>query len=460
MQPVNKQNKVISKTPINYDANKKLLFDQAIKFNNNKIINDSLAPRESTNVIIRPAINRIPTHKYTNIPFKNAGLPQTAYKVVNNAIEGKSNFAVVDKDVDSIYYFNKNKELLQREPVITGSDPGIESKELSMKSFFEKFNTTNHDDYFAYLKNNKFRVTPEGVFKIGEVRENVAENPDIKGNFFNKYIRLDNRERYNTILNNRLRDYGSQQKILTLVDRNGVGMNNAIHGTDNKEREAAFNLQNKVIDNKLISTNRKLSNGCINVNDKSCVFDLLKKDDKVIVSSKNDYNTQYNLNSPINYSKHNTLIKNEKNDIYNTLIKNGVQKSQITDDAINFITSVGEKETKFMRSPFARLEDFLPRFLAKTQGVFQINPETFKEYLPKDYDDSYDNQVMAVKNFYDKNLNEAVNTKYIESKGPNKGQLVSPQKGLYDKYNTGSFSTSSDASSKFEELSKKVQNIK
>ena len=44
---------------------------------------------------------------------------------------------------------------------------------------------------------------------------------------------------------------------------------------------------------------------------------------------------------------------------------------------------------------------FVPIF--KSDGEFQINPEKFKEYLPKDYKNDFSSQVEAVYNFVKKN---------------------------------------------------------
>jgi hypothetical protein len=222
---------------------------------------DSIGVSESTSVKIN-----IPD--LTNIPKMNRDITVPKRVEIQKNIAAKKgekkNFAVVDKGRDSIYVFNPAGNLITAEPVITGASRNDVDKGLSMKEWMKQTGNTNHDDYFEYLKSIKAQTTPAGAFRIGSMRRNTSENPDMVGDLFNQVFRP---ERAEQIRQSRLRDYGHQEKLFTLIDDKGVPSSKALHGTGNPKRIEAFNTPD---------ADRAMSNGCINLNGKTVCFDLLK----------------------------------------------------------------------------------------------------------------------------------------------------------------------------------------
>lgn len=240
-----------------------------------------------------------------------------------------------------------------------------------------------------------------------------------------------------------MRDYGSQQKILTLINQYGVGQSTAIHGTDNPEREKALTSPNNL--------NRKLSNTCINIGDKSCVFNTLVPGSKVIVTDKNVDVPSQDLAVPFKFNPVAAKYNQTKRDMYDNIKR--ISPKDIGDDIVNFVSVVAEKETKNMKSLKAKAESLLPYKIAKSQGTFEINPKTFRRYLPKDYNGSTDQQVQSIINFYKANIDKA---KELSHKSNHTKERL-----LYQLYNTGSFKIKSNAdnSQKFQEIYNKLSNL-
>lgn len=302
----------------------------------------------------------------------------------------KKNYSIVDKGKNLIYYYDPTGELITTEQIITGASNKDSDVAPSMRNYFEKNDTSNHEEYFNYLSNNQLQTTPSGMFTISGMRENTAQNPDKIGSFFNKTFRP---EREKEIEDIRLQDYGEQQKLLTLMSEYGVPSSKAIHGTGREERLAAFEKGDP--------DGRNLSNGCINVNGETVCFDLLSPGSNVAILPEENDDLLYYSNINKNKNKYKNYA-NTKKQIADSLITRGIKPTQ---DAINFISSIAEKESKNTRSVESDVVEKALPFLFKSKGAFQINPNSkeFNEFLPSDYDPSnYESGVEAVYNFYDK----------------------------------------------------------
>lgn len=172
------------------------------------------------------------------------------------------NYAIVDKVRNKIYYYSPAGELIKSEPIITGKSNNDIDRGPSMKDWFEETGSESHDDYFKYLEKNKYQTTPSGVYKISGYRTNTAKDPSLLGRVINTF----RPERAAQIRESRLRDYGLQEKMFTLVDENNKGSSKAIHGTNNPIRVDAL---------RKMYSDRNLSNGCVNVNGETICFDTL-----------------------------------------------------------------------------------------------------------------------------------------------------------------------------------------
>jgi LysM repeat protein/ribosomal protein S27E len=331
--------------------------------------------------------------------------------IIQNAGKENKNYAIVDKAADSVFYFKPTGENITGEPIITGASKNDTDYGLSMKDWFAKTGSDSHEDYFNYLKNNKFQTTPSGIFHVGQVRHDVATNPDVYGRVFNSLFRP---EREKEIHDSRIRDYGPQQTLLTLISENGVPQSKAIHGTGNTTRIDAFNTP---------GADRSLSNGCINVNGKTVCFDELGTGSGVFVlPQESDDLLNYNTNKTSAATNKN-YVKTRK-DVANALVERGLPVDKNT---VNFISSVAEKETKNMRSLGAKAEKAIPYF-SKGIGAFQIHPDLFKQYLPSDYiDGDFNTGTEAVYNFYNANNNNGEATPanmYKKYSGDKKGKYT------------------------------------
>lgn len=346
-----------------------------------------IVPADNTRTIVKKDFIPIPIQRGQN--YRKASLPANTVNILSNTQNAKHNFAVVNKDVDSIYYFNPKKELLAREPVITGRDDGMKNDALTMREFFENENTSDHGAYFNYLDRTKQKITPKGVFQISRLRENTADNPQAAYHPSRVYNFLFRPEREELIRKNRLKDYGSQQKIFTLMDAHGVGIGSAIHGTDNPEREAVFNDPNAK------HCDRNMSNGCMNVKDDSKAFNILQKGSKVIVGNVTG---KIDLSPEFKFSPNNSFKSKLKRNYKAILKDSGIETS---DDKLNYLVTTALKETQGGRSYLSKFESFLPYSIFGSQGDFEINPKSFKKYLPKNYSGDLKDQLIAVSNFYD-----------------------------------------------------------
>jgi hypothetical protein len=299
----------------------------------------------------------------------------------------KNNYGIIDKKDNKIYYYNPQGKLILSENVITGKSNNDVDQGLSMKDWFKKTGSTNHEDYFKYLEQNKYQTTPSGVFNISGVKEDVATDPNKLGRFINFF----RPERAKEIRDSRIRDYGEGQKMLTLKSEYGIGSSKAMHGTANPVRVNAFNTQ---------GSDKNLSNGCINVNGQTRCFDLLGKNSSMYILPEENQNILYPINKEELKGINSKNILETKKRIKESLLNS---KLPVDEDRLNFLTSVAEKETKGGRSLNAKIQDYLPSFLAHSKGAFQINPESFKDYLPENYSGDFNDQVKSVNNFYDKN---------------------------------------------------------
>jgi hypothetical protein len=341
--------------------------------------------------------------------------------VIIQKTKPEKNYSIVDKGKNLIYYYDPAGELITIEQIITGASNKDSDVAPSMREYFEKNNTSNHEEYFNYLKSNQLQTTPSGIFTISGMRENTAQNPDKLGSFFNKTFRP---EREKEIENIRLQDYGEQQKLLTLMSEYGVPSSKAIHGTGREERLAAFEKGD--------ADGRNLSNGCINVNGETVCFDTLEKGSSVYVLPEEGEKLLYPNEKNKSKKGTNKVYTKTKSNIADALTSRGIKFSK---DALDFISSVAEKETKGGRSKFAKLEKYTPYALANSQGMFQINPDenAFGKYIPKDFDNSLETSVEAVYNFYNdfKDLDPV--QKYRKYTGDKKGIYDKAFKRIYDR---------------------------
>ena len=138
-----------------------------------------------------------------------------------------------------------------------------------------------------------------------------------------------------------------------------------------------------------------MSNGCINVNGESKCFDLLKKGSGVYILPEKT--------SDVIKVKKQTIQNGQS--IFNSRIRiaDVLRKANLPfdDKTVNFISSIHGKESKFGNSSVVGIQDNLSFF--KSDGEFQINPQSFKKYLPNGYSPNFDNDVKAVYNFYKEN---------------------------------------------------------
>ena len=298
---------------------------------------------------------------------------------IKNNYKEEYPYAIIDKKRNKLFLYGADNKLLKEEQMITGQNNKDADYSISMKDWLKDNEGKSHEDYFDYLATTENKVTPAGHFTIGTLRDEVYDNPDKVGDFWNS---LFNKERREQILNNRKRDYGSQGKLLTLIDDAGVASSKAIHGTDNPVRESVLNEPSEYAE-------RDLSNGCINVGDNSICFDTLKKGSSVYILPEE---------SPELVTVHNkkmsngNFIKKSKSKIYNALKIKGVEPN---DELINKISTIHGKESEWGLSKYLPIDNII----GKSKGEFQINPKSFSKYLDEDYDGSFNSQVKAVYNF-------------------------------------------------------------
>ena len=313
-------------------------------------------------------------------------------------------YAIVDKKHNLISYYQPTGEKIKEEQVITGANNKDADYGMSMKDWFKANNTDSHSDYFKYLAESENKVTPAGHFTVSGLREHVMDNPDKVGDFWNS---LFNTERRNKIIADRTRDYGKEGKIFTLKDEAG-GSSKAIHHTANPIREAVLNSDSDFDE-------RDLSNGCINVKDKSICFETLKKGSSVYVLPEETPELITEKNKMVNNGN---VIKKAKSQTAAALFS---AKLPYDKRMLDILTTISGKETQFGTSKIAAIEDYLPEFAS--DGPYQINPKSFKDYLPSDYKPTYDKQTIAVYNFI-KHMDEVA------------GRPLTIDE-IYDNYNTG-----------------------
>jgi len=313
-------------------------------------------------------------------------------------------YAIVDKKHNLISYYQPTGEKIKEEQVITGANNKDADYGMSMKDWFKANNTDSHSDYFKYLAESENKVTPAGHFTVSGLREHVMDNPDKVGDFWNS---LFNTERRNKIIADRTRDYGKEGKIFTLKDEAG-GSSKAIHHTANPIREAVLNSDSDFDE-------RDLSNGCINVKDKSICFETLKKGSSVYVLPEETPELITEKNKMVNNGN---VIKKAKSQTAAALFS---AKLPYDKRMLDILTTISGKETQFGTSKIAAIEDYLPEFAS--DGPYQINPKSFKDYLPADYKPTYDKQTIAVYNFI-KHMDEVA------------GRPLTIDE-IYDNYNTG-----------------------
>ncbi len=376
-----------------------------------------VVPERAVSDNTRVALPVVPKTKAKPSPVSLNQRVAKQNEIIKKANREKENYAIVDKNADSVFYFKPTGENITGEPIITGASQNDTDYGLSMKEWFEKTGSTSHEDYFKYLKENKFQTTPSGIFRIGSLRNNTATNPDFYGGLFNSIFRP---EREKQIYESRIRDYGPKQKLLTLISENGVPSSKAIHGTGNPDRIAAFNT---------LGANRAMSNGCINVNGKTVCFDQIGKGSGVFILPEESQEV-LNYNDNVTARNKNKLYAQTRKDVANAFVERGLP---ITKGAVDFVSSVAEKESKNMRSLGARAEAAFPYFSGGV-GAFQIHPNLFKQYLPKDYEvGDYNTGAEAVYNFYNQNQGKSAEEMYKRYSGDRRGEYSPVFNRTYDR---------------------------
>lgn len=332
----------------------------------------------------------------------------------------KKNYAIVDKESNLIHYFNPSGKIIGTEKVITGASNNDNDAGLSMREFFEKNDTSDHEEYFNYLKQNSFQTTPSGLYNISGLRTDTAKNPDWFGSTFNKLFRP---ERERQIEEIRRKDYGEQQKLFTLKSQFGIPSSKAIHGTGREDRIQAFTTGD---DNA-----RNMSNGCINVNGQTICFDTLEKGSSIAILPEESDAIVHPQKMRIG-RRLGSMYDSTKKKIVASLINRGINP---TKEAVDFIASIAEKESKGGRSLYSKVEQLAPYAISKSQGAFQINPsmEAFGPYLPSDWDGSFDSSAEAVYNFYDKHKNLEPVQMYQKYRGGADKRIDRAFKGIYER---------------------------
>jgi hypothetical protein len=333
----------------------------------------------------------------------------------------RKNYSIVDKKNNYIYYFSPKGEKIGTEPIITGASNNDVDVSPSMRDFFKMRDTDNHEEYFQYLKDTKGQTTPSGIYSISGLRTDTAKNPDKKGSLFNKIFRP---EREREIEEIRIKDYGAQQNLFTLQSEFGVPSSKAIHGTMRDDRVDALENYDR---------DRNMSNGCVNVNGKTMCFETLGKGSGVYILPEESDDLLYPSKTNNKERKTNKNYTNTRSTIAQELLSRGIQPEK---EALDFIASVAEKESKGGRSKLAAVEQLAPYALAKSQGKFQIDPSAFKEYLPEDYDGSDSSGAEAVYNFFNENKEIDPVNMYRKYTGDKKGKYDKKFKSIYDKMST------------------------
>ena len=402
--------------------------------------------------------------------------PKSKKVRVQNEVIKKGNYdndlpySIIDKYDKKMYLFDQDGNYKEQSAVITGADKGDIDNAMSGSQWLgvDRNRGKNFNDYTTYLADTKQRITPSGIFTVEKNRKDVLDNPSTKWKYglpaiehLSKAIPYVGpiisgfaKHRQEEILQNRQKSYGDG-RMLTLADEDGVASSKAIHTTGYADRNEKLNA----------GQGGNMSAGCINVPGKgnSC-FETLSDGSKVFILPENG-------NNPLKpQNKKETVIDYKSKVVDDKKIKGITQMAaakrkyrDLLDEAgvayskyeLDFLSSVAAKETrggnsfeaKYIEPLFAgvgskNLDDKtgIP-FGAKSLGDFQINPQTFAEYLPEDY--SYNNtvsQAKAILNFYRKNsIGKRLSRTGTSASGEDKN-IIDPTdaRQLYNLFNTGS----------------------
>ena len=275
-------------------------------------------------------------------------------------------YAIIDKIGNVIRYYDENHRMIKEEPVITGESNKDIDKEMSWNDFLETHPTAERNSYLDYLQSTNNKTTPSGIYKL-HYKDNLLDNPSKIGKIADMII-PGHKEK---TIHARSHTYGKEGKMFTLTSQYGIPSSKAIHGTGYEDRLAAF----------ANNTNRDLSNGCINVNGKTICFDFLKEgSDVYILPEENNRLVTYKKSLHSISGKEDpvrTLPSKRVNEIRETKNKfANISKAAnlgLTEDELNFATSVAEKESKGGRSNFSKIESsVLPGKLASSYGTFEM----------------------------------------------------------------------------------------
>ena len=333
--------------------------------------------------------------------------------------KAKKPYAIVDKVGNVIRYYDENHKMIKEEPVITGESYKDVDKELSWNDFLKLHPTGERNSYLDYLQATNNKTTPSGLFKL-HYKDDVLENPSTKGKIADMIIPGHKQK----TIDARSHTYGNSGKMFTLESQYGIPSSKAIHGTGYEDRLAAF----------INGTDRNLSNGCINVAGKTICFDFLKEGSNLyvlpeknsgIVTYKNSLYGDSGKADPVR-----TMPSKRVNEIRETKNKfSNISKAAnlgLTEDELNFATSVAEKESQGGRSMVSKIEsNLLPGNLASSYGKFEMKKSW--PWLKGGNPNNDTTALKAIRDFY--------RERYPSYEGYDNKNLNNSR--LYTEYNTG-----------------------
>lgn len=318
-------------------------------------------------------------------------------------------YTIVDKGQNRMYVFDEDHTMLGAENVITGKDNFDEDHGQSMRDWLSRPENVdkNQTDYFRYLAETNQQVTPSGEFRIGTHRKGVEKSPSKLRNIINSVDSFLGGTRQEDMEKARKKSYGERGELFTLVDDKGIASSKAIHGTNYDGRVEA--LAGDARD----SAARDKSNGCININGESLCFDTLKKDSRVFIMPEQSEEIIQPKGEMNRFSQELNQMDTQARKIYEDLKQGGVDDVSFEEaKKISAIASVETKHGSGKRYNFReRLQNELG--VSKSKGVYQINEEAFKDYLPENYNwRDETSQAKAVLNFIRAHPGEDLKTTY------------------------------------------------
>ena len=290
-------------------------------------------------------------------------------------------YAIVDKPNNRMYLYDEDHVMLGGENVITGADNLDKDLAPGSRDWIRLQDELGYDDkkmveYIQYLKDTNQRITPEGEFTVGQVKDEIYKDQSRIGRFINMFRPGRRKE----IEEKRKQTYGEKGKLLTLVDAQGVDSSKAVHGTGYEDRVEA--LKSDVKD----AYKRDMSSGCINVGGESICFDTLEKGSKMFILGDETEDLVQTTKGSNKFSKNIHKVDSESRVLREILKERGIDVSEDEAEKLAIIENIESRsgaDTKLGTLDY--VADNLG--VAKSRGSFQINtsPKAFGSYLPKDY---------------------------------------------------------------------------